>query len=158
MWNWIRQLLLVEGEALAHYCSDTWEKVQPEISSRHTTHTRAQSEGPRKGERTFREVTITVASWLPVGLDADIVYEHIWKHCYIIILILLLWWAKTTKGGRSLTYCSLTSGCTHSLLLRSSAEMSMNYHLLFCRVRCSDPGRSCWAPEPCRGEHCSALL
>lgn len=33
----------------------------------------------------------------------------------------------------------LTDGCTHLLLLCSGAEMSMNYHLLFCHVRCSDP-------------------
>lgn len=103
----------------------------------HNAHTGGKQE-TKEGKRTGREVTITVVSWLPVGLDAHIVSEHIWKGCYIIILIPVLWWAQT-KRGWSLTYCSLMNGCTHLLLLCSSTEMSMNYHLLFCRVRCSDP-------------------
>lgn len=102
----------------------------------HNTHTGEKQE-TKKGERTGREVAITVVSWLPVGLDTDIVYKHIWKRCYIIILILMLWWAQT-KRGWSLTYCSLTNGCSHWLLLCNGAEMRMNYQLLFCRVRCSD--------------------
>lgn len=64
----------------------------------HNAHT-GEKRGTKKGERTGREVAITGISWLPVGLDADIVYERIWKCCYIIILLLMLWWAQTKGAG-----------------------------------------------------------
>lgn len=127
----------------------------PEITSRHTTHTARDQEKRKDGQDSSNYSRFLTPSWFG--------FRHcLWTHLETLLYNYSHTYALMSPNKKGTEFdILLTDKWLHSLPVIMQKHWNgheLPFIVLPCQVfRSQQPGRTCWAPEPCSDNNCSVL-